>query len=64
MYISVGTFSSGIKVDVSTDPSSPVRVQFGANDSQIAFYFSRTEALDLMSQLEKAIHKTAEEVVA
>jgi hypothetical protein len=63
MFISHADFATGIKVDLSNSPDDPIRVQFGGvTDVQMSFYFSRTEALDLMSQLEKAIHQTAEVV--
>lgn len=66
MYISNASFAYGIKVDLSNLKDDPIRVQFGGiHDMQISFYFSRDEAIDLMSQLEKAIHQTVPaEVVA
>ena len=64
MFISEARIDKGIQVSLSNDPIEPIRVQFGGNSSSIGMYFSRTEALELLSGLEKAIHKTAEEVVA
>ena len=61
MFISHADFANGIKVDLSNSPDDPIRVQFGgATDVQMSFYFSRIEALELLSGLEKAINQTAE----
>jgi hypothetical protein len=60
MFISEARMDKGISVSLSNDPNEPIRCQFGANSSSVAMYFSRNEALDLMSQLEKAIHSSAE----
>ena len=64
MFISNARLEQGISVSLSKDPNEPIRVQFGADSSSFAVYFSRNEALELLSGLEKAIHQTAEEVVA
>ena len=60
MFISKSSFAHGINVELSNDPDDVVRVQFGTGDERFAMYFSRVEALELLSGLEKAIHKTAE----
>ena len=63
MFISEARIDNGISVGMSNDPNDPIRVQFGSNSDSISIYFSRFEALELMSGLEKAIHKTAEKEV-
>lgn len=63
MFISESRFDNGISVCVGNDPNEPIRVQFGANNDSFSMFFSRIEALELLSGLEKAIHKTAEVVV-
>ena len=63
MFISNASFADGIKVGLSNSPDEPIRVQFGGvKDLQMSFYFSRAEALELLSGLEKAIHQSAEAV--
>jgi len=59
MFISSASLSKGIVVSEGTDSLEPIRVQFGKGVDGFAVYFSREEALDLYSQLEKAIHQTA-----
>ena len=60
MFISKASFAHGIKVGLSNDPDDVVRVQFGTHEESFSMYFSRNEALELLSGLEKAIHQTAE----
>lgn len=63
MFISKASLDSGIDVSVGLDPVEAIRVQFGADLCGFAIYFSRVEALELMSGLEKAVHQTAKEEV-
>jgi hypothetical protein len=53
------------KVTVEADQSDehPILLKFKLGGYATRIYMDRVDALDLMSQLEKAIHKTAEEVV-
>jgi hypothetical protein len=46
-------------VTVHEGSDEPIRIGFGKH-SETGVHMNRDEALDLMSQLEKAIHKTGE----
>ena len=63
MFISKASFTKGIEVGLSNDPDDAIRVVFGGKDDWFSMYFSRVEALELMSGLEKAIHETATQEV-
>jgi hypothetical protein len=52
-----------LDVDVCKDAKEPIKLGLGKY-SELSIHMTRDEALDLMSQLEKAIHQTAGEVVA
>jgi hypothetical protein len=61
MYVSmVQTSIKDFNVCVHLESSEPIRFGIGKY-SEIGVHMTRDEALDLMSQLEKAIHKTAVE---
>ena len=60
MFISNASFSEGIVVSVGTDPNECIRLGLG-DSAGLGIYLTRVEALDLYSQLEKAIHKTGEQ---
>lgn len=61
MFVSIADYKTGISVSLDKNPDSVIRVQLGGfgKDEALAIYLSRSEALDLYSQLEKAIHATA-----
>lgn len=59
MYVAmVQTSIKDFNVSVHLDSSEPIRLGIG-RCSEIGVHMTRDEALDVMSQLEKAIHKTA-----
>lgn len=59
MYVSmVQTSIKDFNVSVHLYSSEPIRLGIGRY-SEIGVHMTRDEALDVMSQLEKAIHKTA-----
>jgi hypothetical protein len=61
MYVSmVQTSIKDFNISVHLDSSEPIRLGIGRY-SEIGVHMTREEALDVMSQLEKAIHKTAVE---
>lgn len=62
MYVSmIQTSIKDFNISVHLDSSEPIRLGIGKY-SEVGVHMTRDEALDLMSQIEKAVHKTAEVV--